>query len=178
MKRTAILSVALSAGFLAGCSLEPPPSAEKAPGEAAVAPNSAVAPFGRVPNLNGLEPIDLASYTGRVVMLDFWATWCPPCRFELPVLNRLQRELESKGLTVIGMTVDQGEANAVAEAVKPFDLAYPAGLAGEAVQARYGGIRAVPTKILLDRQGRVRQRIEGVIPEPELRTEVDQLLAE
>jgi thiol-disulfide isomerase/thioredoxin len=121
--------------------------------------------------------ISLDDYSGQVVLLDFWATWCPPCRYELPALNKLYAELKGQGFTLIGMTVDKGDVATVAPKVSSFELNYPVGLAGADVQAMYGGIRAVPTKILLDRTGAVQETLVGVVPEEELRAKIEQLLA-
>jgi thiol-disulfide isomerase/thioredoxin len=131
-----------------------------------------------IPNLaNPSEKLSLAPYKGQVVLLDFWATWCPPCRSELPALNRLYNDLKEKGFVIVGMTVDNGSVEQVAEAVKRFELSYPVGLAGEDVQQAYGGIRAVPTKFLLDKKGAVAKQYTGVVPERQLRADVEALLA-
>ena len=131
-----------------------------------------------IPNLaNPGERLSLAAYKGQVVLLDFWATWCPPCKAELPALNRLYDKLKAKGFVMVGMTVDSGSEAEVAEAVRRFKLSYPVGLAGEDVQRAYGGIRAVPTKFLLDKKGGVAKQYLGVVPEQQLRADIEVLLA-
>jgi len=96
----------------------------------------------------------------------------------MPALNRLYDEYRQKGFAIIGMTVDRGTVEQVAAAVSRFPIRYPLGLAGGKVQADYGGIRAVPTKFLLDRQGRIRRHFVGVVPERYLRSSIEALLAE
>jgi len=162
--------------LLGGCtppSPAPPPTEEKAvvPG-ARYEPSRFVIPAADGSGGN----IALEDFRGKVVLLDFWATWCPPCRFELPALNRLHNELKDRGFSVVGMTVDDLELARLTEAVGRFDLAYPVGQAGPGIQQSYGGIRAVPTKFLLDREGAVRKRYEGVVPEKQLRADVEALL--
>ncbi len=130
-----------------------------------------------IPSLADSSDISLAVYQGRVVLLDFWATWCPPCRSELPALNSLYGELKDQGFVLIGMTVDQGSREEVAPAVKRFGLSYPVGLAGPDVQSSYGGIRAVPTKFLLDRKGGIHKKYVGVVPDSQLRADIQALLA-
>ena len=132
-----------------------------------------------IPNLaDPSSEISLSAFKNQVVLLDFWATWCPPCRSELPALSALYEELKDDGFVLIGMTVDQGNAEKVAALVKPFNLTYPLGLAGGDVQKAYGGIRAVPTKILIDKEGAVRQRYVGVVSEEKLKKDIQTLLQE
>lgn len=156
------------------------PAGEKLPSQGGAAVEQPSAAGFSIPSLRagGTKNISLSSYAGQVLLLDFWATWCPPCRFEIPALNKLQHQLEDRGFSLIGMTVDRGGLERVARAVQEFDLSYPVGLVGEDVQRLYGGIRAVPTKVLLDKQGRIRKRYEGVVPVHRLRVEIEQLLAE
>ena len=131
-----------------------------------------------IPNLaNPDEKLSLASYKDHVVLLDFWATWCPPCKSELPALDRLYDEFKAKGFVIIGMTVDKGSEVEVTEAVRQFKLSYPVGLAGEDVQRAYGGIRAVPTKFLLDKKGAIAKQYVGVVSEKQLRADIEALLA-
>ena len=160
--------------LLAGCT--PPGLAPEK--ESAVTPGTVAGAEFSIPNLaNPSQQLSLASYKGQVVLLDFWATWCPPCRSELPALNQLYNDLKENGFVIVGMTVDNGPAEKVAEAVRRFELSYPVGLAGEDVQQAYGGIRAVPTKFLLDKKGAVAKQYEGVVPEKQLRADIETLLA-
>jgi thiol-disulfide isomerase/thioredoxin len=174
MIKTLGMVVASSLVLLSGCTppgLSPKEEAPISPGEVAGADFS-------IPNLaNPGEPLSLTPYKGQVVLLDFWATWCPPCRSELPALNRLYSDLKENGFVIVGMTVDNAPAEQVTEAVKQFELLYPVGLAGEDVQQAYGGIRAVPTKFLLDRNGAVAKQYLGVVPEQQLRADIEALLA-
>lgn len=153
---------------------------ERAPSPSTLQPAEApTAQVFQVPSLNSPgEQLDLQSFRGQVVLLDFWATWCPPCRSELPALERLYQDLKEQGFMLIGLSVDRGSVERVREAVSRFSLSYPQGLAGPEIQQAYGGIRAVPTKFLLDRKGNVRQRYLGVVPDQQLRADIAALLAE
>ncbi len=168
-----LLSLCAAGLIMAGC--RPAPPEERGPAAAGEAPG---ARSFVIPSLKGGGEIALDDYRGKVVLLDFWATWCPPCRSEMPALNRLYDEYRQKGFAIIGMTVDRGTVEQVAAAVSRFPIRYPLGLAGGKVQADYGGIRAVPTKFLLDRQGRIRRHFVGVVPERYLRSSIEALLAE
>lgn len=173
MKTLGLLLVSLLV-LLAGCS---PSGLAPKKGSAVTAGEVPAADFSIQDLANPGEQLSLSPYNGHVVLLDFWATWCPPCRSELPALNQLYNDLKQNGFVIVGMTVDNGSAEQVAEAVRRFKLSYPVGLAGEDVQRAYGGIRAVPTKFLLDKKGAVAKQYLGVVPEKQLRADIETLLA-
>ncbi len=128
----------------------------------AVAPENGIfepAPQVELSSLNG-QRLKLSSFHGRVVLLNFWATWCEPCRAEIPELNVLQHDLEASGLTVVGVSWDDS-AEGVKEFQKEIPQDYSVLLGGEEIQDKFAGIRSLPTTYIIDREGRVRQRIIG-----------------
>ena len=112
------------------------------------------APSFSAPDLDG-HPIDLAQFRGRVVLLDFWASWCGPCRASLPELRRLHERFASRGLGVLGMNLDHDEAAARA-AIRQHGVTWPQllGTAVSDVAASYGA-SGIPPLVLIDQQGRV-----------------------
>ena len=106
------------------------------------------------------NPFRLSSLRGRVVVLNFWATWCIPCRAEIPELNAIQRELGDKGLTIVGASWDD-----TTDLIKGFQgeikQDYTVLTGGEAVQQKFGGIPSLPTTYIIDRDGNIREKIIG-----------------
>ena len=117
------------------------------------------APQVELSSLDGRR-LKLSSFRGRVVLLNLWATWCAPCRTEIPELNGLQHDLEASGLTVVGVSWDDS-ADSVREFQKEIPQDYTVLLNGEEVQDKFAGIRSLPTTYIIDREGNVRQRIIG-----------------
>jgi len=107
------------------------------------------------------KALSLADYKGKVVLLNFWATWCGPCRAEVPDLVELQKKYADQ-LQIIGLVVDDDDEGAIKKFVDEFGINYPVGLATDAVRLQYGGIPALPTSFLLDAEGRVVQKHEGL----------------
>jgi len=117
------------------------------------------APEIRLPDPDG-KSSSLSELRGRVVLLNFWATWCIPCRAETPELSGLQRDFEPSGLSVVGISWDDSAAD-VKRFQKDIPQDYTVLLGGEGVQAEFGGIRSLPTSYIIDREGRIRQTIIG-----------------
>lgn len=115
-------------------------------------------PGQRAPALVGTTldgaPFDLAALRGRVVLLDFWATWCPGCITWLPVAQRLHRELGPAGLVVVGLSVEHDDEASVRRVVAERGLVHPQLIVDPEVQARFGTFQ-LPTYWLIDREGRV-----------------------
>ena len=118
------------------------------------------APDFNLPDLNG-KSVKLSSFRGKVIILDFWATWCPPCRAEIPSFKELYAAYHSKGLEVIGIALDQGGAADVARFAKANGINYTLVIGNQSVAQAYGGIRGIPTTFILDRQGRIVQTYVG-----------------
>jgi len=104
--------------------------------------------------------LTLTSLKGKVVILDFWATWCAPCREAIPHLIQLHKDYQDKGLAVIGMNVDKGEGEKVRRFVQSVEIPYPILFASEEVARSYG-VTALPTTVLIDREGKIREKIVG-----------------
>ena len=99
--------------------------------------------------------ISSSQYAGKVVILDFWATWCPPCRAEIPGFVELQKAYGDRGLVVVGVSLDQGGAGPVREFMRRFGMNYPVVMGDEVVARAFGGVEAVPTTFIIDRHGRL-----------------------
>jgi cytochrome c biogenesis protein CcmG/thiol:disulfide interchange protein DsbE len=110
-------------------------------------------------DLNGRR-LDLASYRGKVVLLNFWATWCAPCQVEMPVFAAWERQYGPQGLQVIGISMDDGP-EAVRSLVDRLKLDYPVAMGDAELGERYGGVLGLPLTYLIDRKGRVRAQFEG-----------------
>ncbi|MGQ9646236.1 MAG: TlpA disulfide reductase family protein [Thermodesulfobacteriota bacterium] len=141
-------------------------------------PSSTLAPDFSLKTLNGQE-IRLADLRGRVVLLDFWATWCAPCREAIPHLISLQKNYQEKGLEVIGMNLDKGDVETVRRFVNSMDIPYPITLTPEEVSRKYG-VTALPTTILIDQEGKIRQKFLGFTPEisKKIASTIDELTQE
>lgn len=109
------------------------------------------------------QPLDPSEWKGKVVILNFWATWCTPCRYEIPELMQLQKRFPGS-LEVVGLSVDESPAAQVKEFVKQIGFTYPVAMASEKLQDEYGGILALPTSFVLNRQGQVVQKHVGLVP--------------
>lgn len=122
------------------------------------------------------DTLSLDRLDGRVVLLNFWATWCPPCRLEMPGFQDVWEEYRSEGLVIVGLSVDRGDRSQVVRWVRERQITYPIAFAPGAVVRAYGGANVLPTSILIDRRGRIVHRVEGFYAEPTLRAAVRRLL--
>jgi len=103
----------------------------------------------------------LSDFKGKVVILDFWATWCPPCRREIPGFVSIQKKYADKGFTVIGVSVDEQGPSVVKPFMRLLEMNYPVVMGTPKIVVDYGGIEAIPTTFVIDRQGNVVTAYEG-----------------
>jgi len=133
-----------------------------------------VAPDFTLQDLEG-QPLELANYRGKVVMLDFWATWCTPCRGEIPHFVEFQDKYREQGLQVIGISMDDGP-KPVREFSQQFKMNYPVAMGNEKVAAAYGGVLGLPITFLIGRDGRVAAKYVGEVQIPILEQGIESLL--
>ena len=136
--------------------------------------NPDAAPDFKVEGLDG-KPLSLASSRGKVILLNFWATWCGPCREEIPDLIALQQKYRDQ-LQIIALTVDENDATMIKKVVAQSGINYPVAMSPEDLRMQYGGITALPTSFILDTQGRVVQKHEGLRDPALYETEIRALL--
>jgi thiol-disulfide isomerase/thioredoxin len=120
--------------------------------------------------------LDLADYKGKVVVLDFWATWCGPCRVEIPGLMEMQTKYARQGFSVIGISMDD-EPGPVVQFYKEFKMNYPVAVGNQRIGELYGGILGLPTTFLIGRDGRIYAKHTGAADPAAIEDEVQQLLA-
>jgi thiol-disulfide isomerase/thioredoxin len=127
-----------------------------------------------VNDLNG-EIVSTAQLHGKVVIVNFWATWCPPCQEEIPEMMELQKEFQGK-LQIIGVSMDDGPAEGVKEFADKIGMNYPVVMGSDALSEEYGGIPALPTSFVVDPEGRVVQKHVGLYPKEVYDDEIRALL--
>jgi thiol-disulfide isomerase/thioredoxin len=128
-------------------------------------------------SLTGIDgqPVTLAGARGKVILLNFWATWCGPCRAEIPDLVELQNKYKDR-LQILGLVVDDDDPDGIKEFAEKFSINYPVALASDDIRFQYGGIAALPTSFVLDSEGRIVQKHEGLRDPLLYETEIRALL--
>ena len=120
--------------------------------------------------------VNSRDYQGKVLLVNFFATWCPPCRQEIPTLIELEKDYGSKGFSVIGISVDQGSSKIVKKFIKKMDINYPVGMATAEVARDFGGVVGIPVSFLVDRQGNVVKTYPGYADHKVLEHDIKSLL--
>ena len=120
--------------------------------------------------------LSLADYKGEVVLINFWATWCIPCRTEVPDLIRIQRRHRAQGLRIIGITYPPEKISEVRRFLRKLKVNYPVAIGTKATKALFTTSETLPMTIIIDRQGVVREVIEGIMYEDEFDQKVKPLL--
>jgi thiol-disulfide isomerase/thioredoxin len=118
-----------------------------------------LAPDFTLKTIDGQE-ITLSKLKGKVVLLDFWATWCGPCRESIPHLIQLYKAYRENGFEMIGISLDKGDAAVVRNFAKSMDIPYPIVMATEEVARDYR-VTSIPTTFFIDKEGKIREKIPG-----------------
>jgi thiol-disulfide isomerase/thioredoxin len=145
--RLGLLALASLALGLAACSGSAPDAGPEA------------APEFTLPRVDG-GSVSLAEHRGKVVLLDFWATWCPPCRVAVPHLAKLQQQYRADGLVVLGMNLDQNPED-LAQFLSKQTVNYPMLRVDGATRTAFGGVTSIPQTFLIDRKGLIRHKYLG-----------------
>ncbi len=120
------------------------------------------APPFSVKTLDG-KPLKLSDLRKRPVIVDFWATWCGPCRASMPHLSTMQSRYGKQGLTVIGLSVDENGPQSVRRFAQQLGVKFTLAMANDDVLDAYGPIRSIPTTFFIDRNGAIVRRVVGYI---------------
>ena len=130
--------------------------------------------------------VSLSDYSGKVVLVNFWATWCAPCREEIPWLIEMQKKYADKGFTVLGLAMDEEGKSVVApfvskeqfliEGGQKAAMDYPIVLGNDDIANRFGGLFGYPTSILISRNGKIIKRITGEISKQDMSREIESRL--
>jgi thiol-disulfide isomerase/thioredoxin len=134
-----------------------------------------VAPDFTLKTLDGKD-FKLSSLQGKAVMINFWATWCEPCKIETPWLVELQKKYGDKGLQILGVAVDDAGEKAIADFAHKMQMNYPVLLGTEKVADLYGGVEGLPTNFILDRSGKVVGSEKGLVSESVLVEHIEKAL--
>jgi len=122
-----------------------------------------VAPDFALKDANGAT-VHLADYKGKVVLLDFWATWCGPCKVEIPWFIEFEQQFKDRGFAVLGVSMDEGGWTEVKPYIEKQKINYRILLGNDQVGDAYGGVDSLPTTFLIDRDGRIAAKHEGIEP--------------
>ena len=120
--------------------------------------------------------VRLSSYKGKIVLLNFWATWCPPCRAEMPELVTWQREYRARGLQVIGVTYPPTNRTEVHRFVRRIKTNYTIVLGRKEIKALFYEGETLPITVVIDREGNIRETIEGILLPEEFEEKIRPLL--
>jgi thiol-disulfide isomerase/thioredoxin len=167
-----VIAVAAGTYFADKATRVPHKSVARADSQAAGTP----APDLTLKELDGKD-VSLAQFKGKVVLVNFWATWCDPCRYEIPSLIEMQKKYGDRGFTVLGVAMDDEGKRAVAPFVEKerFDvngaklpMNYPILIGNDEAGNKFGGLLGYPTSVLINRDGKQIKRITGLISEEEI----------
>jgi len=177
--RAAMGSIALGACLVStGCSNIPEAGFGPRSVHAAVKPEQdrKTAPEFALKDSNG-QTVHLADYKGKVVLLDFWATWCGPCKIEIPWFIEFEQQFKDRGFAVLGVSMDEDGWEAVKPYMEDLRINYRILLGNEQVSDIYGGVESLPTTLLIDRQGKIASVHIGLSRgKEEFRDDIDRLL--
>lgn len=120
--------------------------------------------------------VQLADYHGKIVVLNFWATWCQPCRIEIPWFNEIYDQYRNKDVVILGISLDEGGAKDVRPFLRDTPIHYPILLGTEDVAEKYGGIFGIPTTIIIDRKGKIAKKHLGLTDKEEIENSIKELL--
>ena len=166
IRQALALCLALSALLAVSCSPGQDPDAGRA------------MPALELPDLLG-RPVSLQQFSGRVIMLNFWATWCGPCRDEVPEFVELQKEYGPQGLSIVAVSLDEKTPDEVSKFAGEFGINFQVLYAGsrkEDVIGLMGGISGIPTTFLIDRRGVIVRRVTGRATKELWKGEIEKLL--
>lgn len=137
------------------------------------------APDFKLPTHDGKE-LKLSDYKGKIVILDFWATWCPPCRRGIPDLISIKEQYKNKGVEIIGISIDEFTRNTKSEVVpfiKEYGINYPVVYGTMDIARAYGGVSSIPTSFVIDQKGQIYQMHVGLVSKSVYINEIEKLLA-
>jgi peroxiredoxin len=135
------------------------------------------APDFTLPDSTG-SPIKLSAYKGKVVLLDFWATWCTGCKVEIPWYVEFQNKYGKDGLTAIGVSMDDDGWKSVKPFLEEHKLNYPVVIANQDLANRYGGLPSLPVTLLIDRNGKMAELHAGMVDKDAFENKIKALLRE
>jgi len=122
------------------------------------------------------KTVELKKLEGKVVVVNFWATWCPPCRAEIPGMVEVYGKYKSKGLEIVGVSLDRGGWNQVKPFVQKMNIPYPVVMDDGKLLDQYGGIDAIPTTFIVDRKGNIVKKHIGYYSKESFEAQVKSLL--
>jgi thiol-disulfide isomerase/thioredoxin len=105
------------------------------------------------------------AYRGKVLLVNFWATWCPPCRKEIPYLIKLQEKYQGKDFSVIGISMDEGGKRVVKKFLEKLKVNYPVIIGNAKIGRGFGGVIGIPVSFVVDREGNLVKRLDGYVSE-------------
>ena len=152
--------------FLAGCSH---PRELKSEAQRRAAPNFTLK------DADG-NPVNLTDYRGKVVLVNFWATWCGPCEVEIPWFVEFEQKYRDQGFAVLGLSMDDDGWKAVRPYIASHKINYRVMIASEVVSQQFGDIDSLPTSFMLDRQGRIATNHVGLVDKRDYQNEILKLL--
>lgn len=123
------------------------------------------------------KKIKLSDYRGKAVVLNFWATWCGPCKVEMPWFVDLQKEYRDQGLEIIGVSMDDTGKDGVAKFAQQLGLNYTVVMGKDSVGNAYGGVEGLPTTFYIGRDGKVLDSVSGLISKSEIEDNIKKALA-
>lgn len=136
---------------------------------------SGEAPDFKLPAVDG-SMVSLSDYSSKVIVVDFWATWCPPCLEMIPVLSKLHRQYGDKGVVVLGVSLDQEGLEALSAFVHENLIPYKILMGDKRITRAFGGISSIPTLYIIDREGRLVRKLAGYHSFSELEEQVKRYL--